>query len=390
MCCLRAGVAAIVAAAQKGQKKMIVQQFLTQPAGRSQYVSLFRTAFEGRRFSAFDAAVAYATNGGVDALVSTLREAAGWEAVPKRWLIGIDWCRTEPVALERLAAIAGSTVRVFDGAGLVNRRECVPIIPFHPKTFILRGDDAIGVVCGSGNLSRNGMTVGHEVGSVIVAAQPLQAQDQEVWDSCHSVSRWFDLNWRPATPVERVLAAYRRVHESVPHLHSPTVTDEDTVPPAATTRRSLTADQLRQLRAAQHFWIQAGNLHKNRGPARPGNQLMLSPMMRVFFGFPARDLARDTFIGDVSIQYRAHRRNDCSLRFSNNSMDVLTLPLPGTEEGPPAYDQETLLFEKEAERRGLRFVLRLGTPGERNRWRQRSQRVDGHYRMSSGREWGVF
>jgi hypothetical protein len=368
---------------------MIIYQYLTQPARRSRYVSLFQSAFEHARFTHFDAAVAYSTNAGVDALVDALRLAPHWSDLAKRWLVGIDWCRSEPIALERLSFLPHSAVRVFDGEVVVARRQCVPVLPFHPKTFILHSDGAVGVICGSGNLSRNGLTLGHEVGSLVAAIRPLGNHEQAIWNSCEAVITWFEQVWRGATPLNRVLAAYRRQYERVPHLKAPTPTDEDVAPRSAGGRRGLSPDQLRQLRACRYFWIEAGNLHENRGPGQPGNQLMLSRMMRVFFGFPARDLPQDTYIGEVSIEYGGHRRDDCSLRFSNNSMDVLTLPLPGAE-GPTKYDQETLLFEKVSDGRGFRFVLRLAAGGDKRQWRTRSQRVDGAYQMTSGREWGLF
>jgi hypothetical protein len=113
---------------------------------------------------------------------------------------------------------------------------------------------------------------------------------------------------------------------------------------------------------------------------------MLSPMTRVFFGFPAEDLDRDTFIGHVAIEYGGRLRGDCSLRFSNNSMDVLGLPVPGTE-GPPKYDQETLMFERRADNT---FELTLGNASQVRQWQQKSAAIDADYRMSSGRRWGVF
>ena len=116
---------------------------------------------------------------------------------------------------------------------------------------------------------------------------------------------------------------------------------------------------------------------------------MMTPMSRVFFGFPATDSEPDTSIGHVRIRYDARTREDCSLRFSNNSMDVLTLPVPESE-GPDKYDQEVLLFTETFDARGRIFELSLGTAASIRKWREKSERIDALVRMTSGRQWGVF
>ena len=49
-------------------------------------------------------ALAYATIGGGDALKESLAvlNPATWAGLHKRWLVGIDWCRTDPVAPDRI------------------------------------------------------------------------------------------------------------------------------------------------------------------------------------------------------------------------------------------------------------------------------------------------
>jgi hypothetical protein len=73
------------------------------------------------------------------------------------------------------------------------------------------------------------------------------------------------------------------------------------------------------------------------------------------------------------------------MRFSNNAMDVLTLPLPGSQ-GPAKYDQEVILF---TQREGD-FKLEVGTAAAVRSWKSRSTTVGGAFTMSSGRPWGVF
>jgi hypothetical protein len=115
---------------------------------------------------------------------------------------------------------------------------------------------------------------------------------------------------------------------------------------------------------------------------------MMSRLMRVFFGFPAEDKPPDTTIGDVELEYRGFV-DRFSLRFSDNSMDVLNLPIPGRD-GPESYDNHVLLFERQVVRGNLRFALTMGNALDARVWERRSRQVDAAYKMTSGRPWGVF
>lgn len=363
---------------------MMLQQYVTQPWGAVTYLSLFDVACQNVSHSNFDVAVAYATLSGVE-LIAPLVES--WHNVKKRWLVGVDWCRTEPLALDKIASFPNSEVRIHDGEIVVDRSGCVPLLPFHPKTFILRSSDATAIIAGSGNLSNSGLSRGHEFGTLLLLKKPLAVHEKPSWKACQQVFKWFNHEWSKASALDKVRDRYQEIYERSTNLRVPVPVDDDASPTPH--RRALTPNQLQKVRVCRHLWIEAGNLHKNRGPGKPGNQLMLSPMTRVFFGFPARDLPRDTLIGHAKIEYDGHLRPDCSLRFSNNSMDVLTLPIPGTE-GPSSYDQKTILFEKIVKSGTRRFLLKIGNKTLVKQWRQHSQSVSADYAMSSGRKWGAF
>ena len=134
------------------------------------------------------------------------------------------------------------------------------------------------------------------------------------------------------------------------------------------------------------MWIKAGNVTRNLGLDRPGNQLMMQRNTRVFFGFAAADLERNTFIGDVAIRFDEKLRQSRPLRFSDNSMDVLTLPVPG-QEGPEKYDRKTLHFEQIGVRE---FRLTIGRPADVSRWERCSASIEGGFSMKGGRRWGVY
>lgn len=353
-----------------------VQLTTTEPADR-QYIELISQAYTEARPTTMRSAVAYATHSGVAELMAELQVLEGWNQVRKRWLVGIDFCRSDPLALEHLDNLPRSEVHIFDGTFLVGRKGCVPRTSFHPKLYMFQRNLDSVVVAGSGNLSRTGLCVGVEAG---VAVSGMPVGDSRV------LRGWFDRQWRLATPLSDVYDQYEQRYGDLENRRSPVPTEDDTAPESAGTRGQLTDSQLRKLNVCNYLWVQAGNLHANRGPGRPGNQLMLKRNTRVFFGFPARDLDPDTAVGQIAIEYGGHVRPDCSLRFSNNSMDVLGLPIPGTE-GPAKYDQETLCFERTGVRQ---FRLTIGSGGDVATWRRRSKIIDGHFKMSSGREWGVF
>jgi hypothetical protein len=186
----------------------------------------------------------------------------------------------------------------------------------------------------------------------------------------------------------QILATYGARYDS--SRANPAPTDDDVITPRQLDRRrGLKSDDLQQLRMATRLWIETGNLHKNRGKGQPGNQLMMSAMTRVFFGFAAEDVPTDTHIGSIDIRFVGHARVERTLRFSNNSMDVLNLPVPG-DDGPDAYDQEVLLFTKSVDSQSSYFRLQLGSPAQRIQWRQQSERMGRVFSMTSGRLWGVF
>jgi hypothetical protein len=106
---------------------------------------------------------------------------------------------------------------------------------------------------------------------------------------------------------------------------------------------------------------------------------------RVFFGFWDRSVPKNTVIGDVNIRYNNHA-SVRSLRFGNNSMDKLTLPIPGAE-GPDSYSNSTVLFTREGHNT---FRMSIGTPREIAAWRRRSLKNGTLFFLSGGRAFGLF
>jgi hypothetical protein len=281
-----------------------------------------------------------------------------------------------------------SQVRIHDGTRLAQRTNCEPDLPYHPKTYLLRGTHYTAVIAGSGNLSRNGLQAGHEVGVFTLVDDAPGAVEEGLRHVHGEIAGWFNQMWANASPLTaQLLRRYSQQYDA--RTTNPVPTDDDvTTPNQVQGRHRLDAEDLMHLRTATHLWIQAGRLHQNRGRGNAGNQLMMSPMSRVFFGFPAADLPTDTTIGRVIIQYNA-QPVDRSLRFSNNSMDVLGLPIP-EQDGPPEYDEIPLLFTRRVGAAGLYFDLQLAAGRDESTWRRASQKAGSHFTMTSGRQWGVF
>ena len=342
----------------------------------------------------FDAAVAYVTDSGVDALLSTIASsgvASEWAGVTKRFLVSIDWYRSDPTALERLAAMP-SEVRVHDGSRVVDRPGCVPFVPWHPKWFSMRGSSARGHLIGSGNLSRNGLVSGHEAGTLQIVRKPSNKTENAVDSAIRDGEAWFDTAWTAATPLSSILGRYRRGFAALPKTELARNDDVADVSGRVGARRGLTAEQLAALTSATNFWIEGkGGISLNRGPSRPGNQLNMSALMRVFFGGSAEHVARNSLIVTVTIEHPQDQTTSTSapIRFSHNSMDVISLPVPASP-WSTSYNDRVLLFTKAARGDALHFVLTARSDAGARAWRNSSKKQGTSFAMSSGRRWGVF
>lgn len=356
---------------------MTIEQLLATDARDGRYMDMIRAAFDQTQPRQICAAVAYATNSGVAALDAALSDLQGWQEAEKRWLVGIDYCRSDPPALAHLDKLPYSNVRIFDGEFVSKRKGCVPRNSYHPKAYLLIGSNQSIAVVGSGNLSRTGLLQGIEAGVSISETKPVAIQD---------IQHWFKNNWQTATSFKKIEEKYGKQHGSLENRRHPMAFEDDAVPESASRAHQLSPSELRKLRVCRHLWIEAGNITRNRGPNLPGNQLMMKRNSRVFFGFEASDLEQDTLVGYATIQFGDNAQKPCSLRFSNNSMDVLTLPVPGSE-GPVEYDNQTLHFEQTGVRT---FGLSIGSRADARRWQSRSETIDGKLKMKGGRRWGVY
>lgn len=364
---------------------MSQNDYIAQPSARTTLDAL-QAILQGGGVERLDVAVAYVTNNGVHDLLQRVSNTLGgdWVAIPKRWITSFDYCRTEPVALDCLLSLPNSSIRIHDAAFCLEHGGA-PKVPFHPKAFLIRTNQRDCALAGSGNMSRSGLSRGIEAG-LVVSVDRIQPAEPTATAAIHAMRTWFSRTWRVSTPLtESILASYRQVFEHKDNLKAPTPTEDD-VASTDTGRGALSTKDLQRLRVCRHFWIDAGNITRNRGPNLPGNQLMMKRLSRVFFGFGSTAVPENTHIGNVEISFNGGQGAPFSLTYSDNKMDKLVLPIPGAD-GPHAYDNEFLLFERIMP--GV-FNLSIGTKATKAHWLKKSTAIDGAFRMSSGREWGVF
>jgi hypothetical protein len=337
------------------------------------------------------AAVAYATWGGVDALDKVLchEPSTGWDDVQKQWLVGIDWCRSEPSALSRLAALTNSAVKVPNGEYLASQSGCHPAIPYHPKLFVLRGEEVSAVICGSGNLSRSGMMKGCECGSLFLVDHGAGAMT-EGQQQLARIVEWFRDAWNNASLFDTSLRIrYEERCKELLKQGKATPTEDDAVPalpPARGRGKALSDDQIRALRTFDNLWIEAGALGANLGRGIPGNQLDMTRHTRVFFGAPVADAEPNAALGQITLIWDGYIHTDRTLKFGENGMDKLNVP-PAAERGPLYYRGKTLLFTRQPD---ATYNFSVGDARQAAAWQRLSLRSGLSYRMPGGRRWGVF
>jgi hypothetical protein len=362
--------------------------FVLQPERKRTYLELLDAALARGEYTDSFGAFAYAMKSGVKTLNDWCARRHGdrWTGLRKRWLVGIDLCRSDPDALEAL-----SNVRIPDGDRTVRSKRCKPKRSFHPKVVILSGPKAIAAIVGSGNLSWTGLSYGCECGGVTIATRPFtNAVERKQWHELRNLLKQFHGMWELSTPAGLILERYRDRCAEEANLRSPVVTIEDVLEPV---QSPLSPAQIVQLRSSKNFWIEAGILGANlKARNKPGNQLDMSPMMRAFFGFPARRSEPNEKIGWVELIYGGKPFPRQPLRFDDNGMDKMSIPSP-SQGGPKPRPGMTLLFQKLSKGR---FLMSAGLRKERLQWRAHSEEIGAAYKMTRKgsrprpREWGLF
>jgi HKD family nuclease len=338
--------------------------------------------------TAFFGAFAYATKKGVQLLCETLEAVSpNWDGSSKIWIVSIDFGHTEPEAITELQGLPNSQVRI-PYASEVLRKRLRPKHIFHGKTLICHQGDTLddgkgGILVASANMTMSGLCFGHEHASAFAwmkrrrvtnsAWNTLDAAIQrlsELFDTCENPTRSFLLDYA----ARRSMRIRDRSEDS-----------SDEVRKISSSNSDLSLRENAHLATSTTLWIDVDYVVQNRGRGRPGNQIDLQHGTRVFFGIPSVQVPRNTFLGEITVVYRG-QKTPCHMRFGNNQMDKLNLPVP-EDGGPPEYEGKTLLFKRLSSEK---FQLSVRSRATASRCKSKSRSQGTLFKMRSGREYGVF
>ncbi len=366
---------------------MFDQDFFLQTQGRHGEIlrGLIRCA-SAAQFDQMLGAVAYASIAGCKLLNESLRSASPrWTDVTKRWLVSIDFALTEPAALEFLAKLPNSEVRIPNALAdtFPNIR---PRRRFHDKLYTFemsRAPDAVALFTGSANLTLGGLQLNDEQAVGMVWTPPLGISEQTMFDRFIAKKQLIEeLFSQSLRLTSGLLAEYRGAWAKNGENAE---TDGSVVSRVLVPDPVIAIDQASALAAANSFWVDVRYVTPNRGHGLSGNQIDLPRGARVFFGFTAERVPRNTVLGAVQISYQ-DQVTPCHMRFGNNQMDKLNLPIPGAG-GPATYMDQTLIFSREP---NDVFELQVRPLAESDTWKARSSERDTLYEMQGGRQFGVF
>lgn len=354
----------------------------------SRIIDAISALSSARQFERLRVAVAYATVGGCKELFSELRsKCPNWYEIEKEWLVSIDFGTTDPAALEFLRDHQKSAIRVPNGDALLNQK-LKPTQCFHPKTYWFQeGDDdaceSLAVFSGSANLTFSGLRHGTEHGTSLLWAPPLPELELQQRDKALSMLGWWNGVWGGATEVsDAFVANYKTARPERVRTD-----DDDDVAQlfVDVEERAVEPRAGVAWATARCFWTQTFKIVENLGPGKPGNQVDCSRGARVFFGFSARDVPKNTGLGEINIRFKGKRIVQTTVRYGNNSMDKVNLPIPDTD-GPPDYAHSSLHFEK----KDGHFELTLDDADCLDGWREKSRNQGMYYKTRGGREFGFY
>lgn len=268
-------------------------------------------------------AFAYVTDSGAAQVETYLHNH--FEGRRCRWVFGFDYGRSHPTAIRKLAEIGNSEIRIHDGEYVAQSQGFTPRTSYHLKTALTQLDTGYPCkqIIGSGNLSALGLVSGVEAGCLIDYSDVERAYGEGMIAGMERV-------WENATPLENIIDDYQQRYREI------------TLP------RVNALDGANQ-NVLRTFWIDVGYVTKNRGVGRPGNQFDLPRGAHVYLGLEeVLNPALNSTLGELKIRTLTGDIVERRLRYGNNAMEKLTLPLP-EQYGYQCYDGKILTFRTEGD-----------------------------------------
>lgn len=278
-----------------------------------------------------------------------------------RWVFGFDYGRSHPTAIRKLAETGRSEIRIYDGDYVVQSNGFVPRFSYHLKTALTQSENGYPCkqIIGSGNLSASGLSSGIEAGCLIDYSQV----DQECRNTLLSN---LERIWDSSAPLEKVIDEYERKYVVVSKPKVSSMSDSS------------------DMEATRLFWIDVGYVTKNRGANKPGNQFDLPKGSHTYLGLPeVPNPVLNSQLGELTIQTPSGDAIKRSLRYGNNAMEKLTLPIP-ERYGYQCYDGKILTFRVDGSE------VRLETFEHDDFFRAYSSYIESVCEMQSGRRYGTI
>lgn len=354
-----------------------------QPTGGSVIADLGEVAAEVK-WKGLIISVAYATEAGVVQLVGELTDRwDGFASAKKLFVVGLDFGLTEPEAIRYLDGLPNAACHLHEARRTLSSA-LRPPSRFHPKLFAFGSQASLG----------QSRVAGGIVGSANLTAAALTSNVESYARFCVSAAsadgrRWIgqlatveNLARSQARATERLISEYEELRPRVPAAEADRV---EPTPASPRPRADLEAFHRRALRAARCLWTQTLKIVENRGAGIPGNQVDLKRGARVFFGSKVPlTVPTNTPLGSIDV-IAVSGREECNLRYGDNGMDKVNLPVPGGAKRP-RYDYAYVLWERMPD-----GTFKLHVRGDGKAWVKASQAEGTLFKYAGGRRvWGFF
>lgn len=346
-----------------------------QTPGQTALATLAQTGFNPEWTNVL-VTVAYATRSGVEQFVGQLiSDDSTWTARRKRFLFSLDYGVTEPEAIEYVMGLNHADCRIFSGDVVIGRR-LRPVRAFHPKVYLfgnsvpLSKATRLSAVVGSCNLTNAALQTNIEAYCVLEAERP---------NDLGNLVTEMEALYASSQPADKNLVArYRKVRTKTEYD-----IDRPASPPA---RGDIDPESSRALQSATSFWTQTRKITRNRGTKLPGNEVDLRKGVRVFWGCKAApNTPKNSHLMTVKTRINGSPPIERELRYNDNGMDVLSLPIP-EEHGIDSYENCYLVWHRDAD--GTYTLTVQNSPGD---LLDRSNRTGAIVSYAGGkRHWGYF